>query len=60
MAGRGCTIHIQLLSNRSAEDADAIDDVTELSLPVALHSPLEVLHQQLETLTGIPANKQVL
>ncbi len=51
MAGRGCTITVQVLSSSSAD---------EMSLPVALHSPIEVLRGQLEHLTNIPVSKQVL
>jgi hypothetical protein len=51
MAGRGVTIRIQVL--RGAE-------THEISLPVALHSPLEVLRDQLESLTNIHLHDQVL
>ena len=37
MAGRGCTINVQLL------DGSRDGGVEEISLPVALHSPLEVV-----------------
>jgi hypothetical protein len=54
MAGRGCSITIQLLGERR----DGEDE--EISLPVALHAPLEVLRNQLTDITGIPVNDQVL
>ncbi len=51
MAGRGCTILVKVLASDRSED---------LTLPVALHSPLEVLRDQLVTLTNIQINDQVL
>jgi len=51
MAGRGCVISIQLLSSEETE---------ELHLPVALHSPLSVLRDQLQDLTNIAIRDQVL
>ena len=53
MAGRGCTITLQVLgiADGAAES---------ISLPVALHSPLEVLKEQLEEITGITFQNQVL
>ena len=55
MAGRGCTILIKLLggSNGNAETED-------ISLPVALHSPLMVLKEQLHTVVSIAPSDQVL
>ena len=53
MAGRGCVITVQVLGNGSNNNHD-------ISLPVALHSPLEVLKTQLGSLTGIPIQIQVL
>jgi hypothetical protein len=52
MAHRGCTICIQILN------ADLSVDKTYL--PVALHSPLEVLKEQLVPITGIAVQDQVL
>ena len=52
MAGRGVTISIQVLNTEG--------NASEMSLPVALHSPLEVLQAQLFHLTKIPVEKQVL
>lgn len=45
---RGCCITVQVLGNSLDEDKETED----LSFPVALHSPLEVLKEQLEELTG--------
>jgi len=55
MAGRGCSIVIEVLGGSSSNDS-----VEELRLPVALHSPLEVLKEQLEQLVGISMESQVL
>lgn len=55
MAGRGFTISVQLLGRTGSGD-----EVDELSLQVAGHSPLIVLKQQLEDVTGIPVQEQVL
>lgn len=55
MAGRGCTITVKLLGNGNSSD-----NPEEMSLPVALHSPLEVLKGQLSEITGIPPADQVL
>jgi len=52
MAGRGCVITVQVLGS--------LNNNHDISLPVALHSPLEVLKQQLASLTGIPIQIQVL
>lgn len=53
MAGRGVTITINVLEGQS-------DKVETLHLPVALHSPLEVLKQQLQDIVGIAVREQVL
>lgn len=52
MSGRGCSITISLLGSGG--------NVEDIRLPVALHSPLLVLKQQLQTLVGIEVNNQVL
>lgn len=52
MAGRGCTITIQLLQPNSV--------VENLELQVALHTPLSVLKEQLEVATGIRVDAQIL
>jgi len=52
MAGRGCTITVQVL-----QDNGLMEDV---SLPVALHTPLFVLKGQLADMVGIPVETQVL
>ena len=52
MAGRGCTICIQILNSDLK--------VESINLPVALHSPLTVLKQQLAPFCGIPESQQVL
>lgn len=49
----GCTIKVEVLRGNDEE-------VEVLSLPVALHSPLEVLREQLENLTNIEMTSQVL
>jgi hypothetical protein len=55
MAGRGCTIVVKLLGGSSG------NSVTEdISLPVALHSPLQVLKEQLASLVQISTADQVL
>jgi hypothetical protein len=51
MAGRGCTITVRLLSNDSQSEV--------ISLPVALHSPLDVLKDLLSQQSDIPPNNQV-
>jgi len=53
MAGRGISLIVQLLDGESG-------GVEEMSLPVALHAPLEVLRSQLHEATGIPSAQQVL
>lgn len=55
MAGRGCSITIKVLGGCSGDNS-----VDELHLPVALHSPLEILKDQLSDLTGISFQDQVL
>ena len=62
MAGRGCTVCVTILggSDSKNSDRDSNDKNEELSLPVALHSPLSVLKEQLEELTGIATTDQVL
>ena len=50
---RGGTITVQILGS-------GISEVEEISLPVALHSPLEVLRDQLATLSEISKIDQVL
>jgi hypothetical protein len=49
MSGRGACITVKLLGNSLDDDKETED----LSFPVALHSPLEVLKEQLQQLTGI-------
>ena len=56
MAGRGCVITVQILSDREGGGST----LEERTLPVALHSPLEVLKEQLQGISGIPAQQQVL
>ena len=60
MAGRGCIITITILPSTVNEDPNIIDLTQEINLPVALHSPLEVLREQIERLTSIKMNDQVL
>ena len=55
MANRGCTVCITILGGSSGECHNE-----ELSLPVALHSPLSVLKEQLQDLTDIAIPDQVL
>jgi hypothetical protein len=55
MAGRGCTILVKVLG--STENGEQVEDII---LPVALHSPLEVLRDQIERLTNIAIRDQVL
>jgi hypothetical protein len=59
MAGRGCTVSITILGGSGANNA-ITNTNEELSLPVAFHSPLSVLKEQLEVLTGIPTADQVV
>ena len=56
MAGRGCLITVQILSDQEGGGST----MEERTLPVALHSPLEVLKEQLQGISGIPAPQQVL
>ena len=51
MAGRGVLIRIEVIGGATSGI---------ISLPVALHSPLEVLREQLQELTNIPIADQVL
>ena len=62
MAGRGCTVCVTILGGSEPQNTDKNSNSKneELSLPVALHSPLSVLKEQLEELTGIAATDQVL
>ncbi len=55
MAGRGCTILIKLLGG-----ANGVGETEDISLPVALHSPLIVLKEQLQTVVSIAPVDQVL
>ncbi len=55
MAGRGCTITIKFLCGSANHGL-----VEDISLPVALHSPLMVLKEQLHMLVSIAPNDQVL
>lgn len=57
MAGRGCVIRVQVSRNASSAEESSSQ---ELVLPVALHSPLEVLKEQLQQITEIPIRQQVL
>ena len=50
MANRGCTITVSLLDS----------DGATMTLPVALHSPLSVLKDQLASITSISVQEQVL
>jgi len=52
MAGRGCTITVQVLQTSN--------EVENLTLQVALHTPLSVLKEQLEDATGITVDTQIL
>ena len=54
MAGRGCTITIKLLGSLGP------GSVEDISLPVALHSPLIVLKQELAEFVAIRPADQVL
>lgn len=51
MAGRGCTVTIEVLHDDG--------EMEEVSLPVALHTPLYVLKGQLFSMVGIPVEAQV-
>jgi hypothetical protein len=55
MSGRGCTITIKILGGSTGNG-----EVEDMSLPVALHSPLLVLKEQLMDIVGIPLQDQVL
>lgn len=55
MAGRGCTITVKLLG--TGHDSNEAEDI---SLPVALHSPLAILREQLAPISGIPPSDQIL
>lgn len=58
MAGRGCVIHIKVLSTGITESSE--QSIEEISLPVALHSPLDILRDEIERLTNIEKRDQVL
>jgi hypothetical protein len=62
MTGRGCIINITLLSSTVSDDPHIVDQMQtqEINLPVALHSPLGVLREQIERLTSIKMSDQVL
>jgi hypothetical protein len=55
MAGRGCIITVKLLGG-----SNGTGETEELTLPVALHSPLIVLRQQLYQIVSIAPTDQVL
>lgn len=55
MAGRGCVILVKILGGANGQG-----ETEDMYLPVALHSPLEVLKQQLYQLVSIPPRDQVL
>lgn len=55
MANRGCTVCITVLGGSGGGNENE-----DLSLPVALHSPLSVLKEQLEDLTDIATADQIL
>ena len=55
MANRGCTVCITILGGSSGDGKNE-----EISLPVALHSPLSVLKEQLQDLTDIAIADQVM
>jgi hypothetical protein len=55
MAGRGCTVKIQILR----QEGQSVQ-TDEVSLPVALHSPLVVLRALLQAVSHIDAADQVL
>lgn len=55
MAGRGCNIQIKLLGG-----AGANSEGEDIFLPVALHTQLSVLKEQLASYTSIPPASQVL
>lgn len=56
MAGRGCSVKIQIL--RQEDGQDVFTD--EINLPVALHSPLSVLKELLQDVAHIIVANQVL
>ena len=66
MSGRGITVVVQVLHASSVKDradgTDGVDDdiSEEISLNVALHTPLSVFKHRLEEISGIFANDQVL
>ena len=60
MAGRGCTVSVTILGASQVSSSTGAPTNEELSLPVALHSPLSVLKEQLEVLTGIPTADQIV
>ena len=55
MAGRGCTVKVQVLN--PSRGGEAVD---EIFLPVALHSPLLVFKQRLAECSDIEVDDQVL
>lgn len=55
MAGRGCTITIKVLGGAIEHNQS-----NDISLPVALHSPLSVLKEELSVIVAISPADQVL
>ncbi len=55
MAGRGCTVTVRI--SRVVDEELVVDEIT---LPIALHSPLHVLKIMLQNISGISAEAQVL
>jgi hypothetical protein len=55
MAGRGCTIVVEVLGASGGRTENQ-----RIYLPVALHSPLQVLREQLHDVTSIRPEDQVL
>lgn len=57
MSGRGCIITVKLLGGLNGTSDT---ETEELTLPVALHSPLSVLREQLHQIVSIAPTDQVL
>ena len=63
MAGRGCTIEIRVLNGALQSETSVGNgnhEYEKLYLPVALHSPLEILQDEIERVTNIAIRDQVL
>jgi hypothetical protein len=57
---RGVSVTVQLLDPTTRQRDSGSESMQEMRLPVAMHSPLVVFKDRLNTVTGIPPEAQVL